>query len=157
MISESPDLVSEIPSPKITKVIVRATEFINRASLLQIGASVITNWDSCYKSGQALLQNRVAITSCGKIYNKLGQVLQIRTIIRNWGITVTSIQVIINSLYNYFVKHLHVQNNVEIIIYQNTSHNKKLTLKMFRIVKQIKYQLTNICFKGESGFKLWFL
>ena len=41
MISESPDLVSEIPSPKITKVIVRATEFINRASLLQIGASVI--------------------------------------------------------------------------------------------------------------------
>ena len=40
---------------------------IGAASLLQIRASVITNW--------------------GKMYYKLGQVLQIRAIITNWGIT----------------------------------------------------------------------
>ena len=41
---------------------------IGAASLLQIRASVITNW--------------------GKMYYKLGQVLQIRAIITNWGITI---------------------------------------------------------------------
>ena len=40
---------------------------IGAASLLQIRASVVTNW--------------------GKMYYKLGQVLQIRAIITNWGIT----------------------------------------------------------------------
>ena len=39
---------------------------IGAASLLQIRASVVTNW--------------------GKMYYKLGQVLQIRAIITNWGI-----------------------------------------------------------------------
>ena len=40
-----------------------------------------------YKLGQTLLQNRAAITNCGKVYYKLGQVLQIRTIMTNWSIT----------------------------------------------------------------------
>ena len=48
-----------------------------------------------YKLGQALLQIGTAsllqigaaITNQGKIYYKLGQVLQIRAIITNWGIT----------------------------------------------------------------------
>ena len=37
-------------------------------SLLQIGASVITNWVNLHKLGQPLLQNREAITNWGKIY-----------------------------------------------------------------------------------------
>ena len=49
---------------------------IGAASLLQIGASVVTNWGSYYKSGQPLLQNRVAITNWGRYY-KLWQLLQI--------------------------------------------------------------------------------
>ena len=55
---------------------------IGAASLLQIRASVVTNWDSYYKLGQPLLQNRAAITNWGKTYNhwviyyKLGQLLQ---------------------------------------------------------------------------------
>ena len=36
---------------------------IGTASLLQIGASVATNWGSYYKLGQPLLQNRTAITN----------------------------------------------------------------------------------------------
>ena len=36
---------------------------IGAASLLQIGASVATNWGSYYKLGQPLLQNRTAITN----------------------------------------------------------------------------------------------
>ena len=36
---------------------------IGAASLLQIKASVVTNWGSYYKLGQPLLQNRVAITN----------------------------------------------------------------------------------------------
>ena len=60
---------------------------IQGASLLQIGASTVTNWGSYYKLGQPLLQNRAAITNWGKIYYNLGQVLQIRAIITNWGIT----------------------------------------------------------------------
>ena len=63
--------------------------------LLQINANVVTNWGnfivtnwgSCYKLGQPLLQNRAAITNWGKIFYKLGQVLQITAIITNWGIT----------------------------------------------------------------------
>ena len=42
---------------------------------LQIGASVVTNWGSCYNSGQPLLQNRAAITNWGR-YCKLGQLLK---------------------------------------------------------------------------------
>ena len=49
---------------------------IGAASLLQIRASVVTNWGSYYKLGQALLQNRAAITNWGSYY-KLGQLLQI--------------------------------------------------------------------------------
>ena len=60
---------------------------IGAALLLQIGASVVTNWGSYYKLGQPLLQNRAAITNWGKIYYKLGQVLQIRAIITKCGIT----------------------------------------------------------------------
>ena len=58
-------------------------------SLLQIRASVVTNWGSYYKLGQPLLQNWAAITNWGKMYYKLGQVLQIMAIITNWGITHT--------------------------------------------------------------------
>ena len=38
--------------------------------LLQIRASVFTNWGSYYKLGQTLLQNRAAITIWGKRYYK---------------------------------------------------------------------------------------
>ena len=55
--------------------------------LLQIRASIVTNWGSYYKLGQPFLQNRAAITNWGKMYCKLGQVLQIRAIITNWDIT----------------------------------------------------------------------
>ena len=61
---------------------------IEAALLLQIRAIVVTYWCSYYKLGQPLLQNRAAITNWGKIYYKLGQVLQMRTIITNWSITV---------------------------------------------------------------------
>ena len=44
---------------------------IGVALLLQIGASVVTNWGSYYKLGQLLLQNREAITNWGKMYYKL--------------------------------------------------------------------------------------
>ena len=63
---------------------------IGAALLLQIGASVVTNWGSYYKLGQKLLQNRAAITNCGKMYYKLGQVLQIRAITTDWSITYVS-------------------------------------------------------------------
>ena len=59
---------------------------IGAASLLQIRASVVTNWSSYYKLGQPLLQNKAAITNWGKVYYKLRQVLQIRVIITNWSI-----------------------------------------------------------------------
>ena len=45
-------------------------------TLLQIGASVDTNWGNYYKLRQPLLQNWVAITNWGRYY-KLGQLLQI--------------------------------------------------------------------------------
>ena len=45
-------------------------------SLLQIGASAVTNWDSYYKLGQPLLQNRAAITNWRRYYI-LGQLLRI--------------------------------------------------------------------------------
>ena len=54
--------------------------------MLQIVASVITNWGSYYKLGQTLLQTRAAITNWGRIYYNLGQVLQIRAIITNLSI-----------------------------------------------------------------------
>ena len=56
---------------------------IGAASLLQIGASVVTNSGSYYKLGQPFLQNRTAITNWGKMYYKLGEVLQVRAIITN--------------------------------------------------------------------------
>ena len=49
---------------------------IGAASLLQIRASFVTNWGNYYKSGQPLLQNKVAITNWIR-YCKLGQLLQI--------------------------------------------------------------------------------
>ena len=64
---------------------------IGAASLLQIRASIVTNWGSYNKLGQPLLQNKAAITNWGKMYCKLGQVLQVRTIITNWGITVMKV------------------------------------------------------------------
>ena len=42
---------------------------IGAASSLQIKVNVVTNWDSYYKLGQLLLQNRAAITKLG--YNVL--------------------------------------------------------------------------------------
>ena len=60
---------------------------IGAASLLQIRASAVTKCGSYYKLGQPLLQNKVAITNWDKIYNKLEQVLQIRAINTNCGIT----------------------------------------------------------------------
>ena len=57
---------------------------IRTASLLQIVASVVTNWGSYYKLGQPLLKNRATITNWGKMYYKLGH--KIRAIITNWGI-----------------------------------------------------------------------
>ena len=59
---------------------------IGVASLLQIGASVVTNWSSYYKLGQPLLQNREVIKNWGKGYYKLGQVLQIGSIITNCSV-----------------------------------------------------------------------
>ena len=50
---------------------------IGAASILQIGASVIKVWGIYYKLGQPLSQNREAIINWGKMYYKLGLVLQI--------------------------------------------------------------------------------
>ena len=58
---------------------------IGAVSLLQIGASFVTNWGSYYKLTQPLLHYRAAVRNHSKIYYKLGQVLQIRAIIGNWG------------------------------------------------------------------------
>ena len=55
--------------------------------MLQIGVALFY-----YKLGQPLLQNRAAITNWGKMYYKLGQVLQIRAIITNWGITTITVE-----------------------------------------------------------------
>ena len=54
---------------------------VGAASLLQIRASVVTNWRSYYKSRQPLLQNRAAIRKWGQ------NLLPVRTIITNWVIT----------------------------------------------------------------------
>ena len=51
---------------------------IGAASLLQTGTSFVTNWGSYYKLWQLLLQNSAAITKWGKMFYKLGQMLQIR-------------------------------------------------------------------------------
>ena len=42
------------------------------ASLLQIGADLVTNWRSYYKIEHPLLQNKAAITYLNKMYYKLG-------------------------------------------------------------------------------------
>ena len=65
---------------------------IGAASLLQIGAAVVTNWGTYYKLGQPLLQNTVAIRNWGKMYYKLGQVLQFRAIITNQGIKISKLK-----------------------------------------------------------------
>ena len=49
---------------------------IRAASLLQIGASVVTNWGSCYKLGQ-LLQIVASVVTNWCSYYKLGKLLQI--------------------------------------------------------------------------------
>ena len=49
----------------------------------KLGQVLLQVWGSHYKLGQVLLQNRAAITNWGKMYYKLGQVLQIRAIITN--------------------------------------------------------------------------
>ena len=54
---------------------------IGAASLLQIRASIVTNWGSYYKLGQTLLQSRLPITNWGKMHYQLGQVLQIMAVI----------------------------------------------------------------------------
>ena len=66
------------------------------ASLLQIRASFVTNFGSYYWLGKTLLQNRVAITNWSKTYYKLGQVLQIRAIISDWGIRNTWLFLFVN-------------------------------------------------------------
>ena len=55
--------------------------------LLQIRTNVVTNWGSYYKLGQPLLQKMTVIANRSKIYQKLGQVLQIMAVVTNWGIT----------------------------------------------------------------------
>ena len=59
---------------------------IGAASLLQTGASNVTDCSSYYRSGQLLKKYRAAFTNCGKIYYKWGQLLQIRATIKNCGI-----------------------------------------------------------------------
>ena len=73
---------------------------IGAAPLLQIGASVVTNWGSCYNLWRPSLQNRGAITNWGKMYYKMGQVLEIRTIITNCGVTVFKSKPRLRSLLN---------------------------------------------------------
>ena len=57
---------------------------VEAASLLQIGASVVTIRGSYYKLGESLLQNKATILNWGKSvtnwgwYYKLGQLLQLR-------------------------------------------------------------------------------
>ena len=46
--------------------------------LLQIGASIVTNWGSYYKLRELLLRNREAITNWGKFFYKLDQLITIR-------------------------------------------------------------------------------
>ena len=80
---------------------------IGAAFLLQIGANAYYKLGQLfyYKLGQGLLQIRAGITNWGKVYYKLGQVLQIGAkllqigagitnwskIITNWGTTSTLI------------------------------------------------------------------
>ena len=75
------------PHPKSQKFIVRATEPNDKnIYVLQIGASLCCKLGQLhyYKLGQMLLQIRAAITSWGKMYYKLWQLLQIRAIITNY-------------------------------------------------------------------------
>ena len=68
--------------------------------LLQIRANIVINWDSNYKLGQPLLQNRSAITNWGKIHHKLGQVLKIRAIITYWRIYIHKKTPLLESRFN---------------------------------------------------------
>ena len=107
---------------------------IGAASLLQIEASVVTNWVSHYKLEQLLLQNRAAITNWGKIYYKLGQVLQIRAIITNCGITVMfaiSIENIEKTKISYifFKKQVFLLLSVSVVMYMKKYLKKKNQLQ----------------------------
>ena len=51
---------------------------IRAAFLLQIRAKFITNWGLYYKLEQVLIQIGAGIAHWRNVYNKLGQVLQIR-------------------------------------------------------------------------------
>ena len=55
--------------------------------LFKIGVSIVTNWARYQKLCQLFFQNRLVITKWGKINYKV-EVLQIRVIIKIWGITV---------------------------------------------------------------------
>ena len=46
---------------------------IGAVSLLQIGASVVTNWGSYYKLGQPLLQNRELLQIGAKLITNWGR------------------------------------------------------------------------------------
>ena len=105
MINESRDSVGEIPSPKITKVVVRATKFNNRHIymyyelvhicvtnrggfvLLQIRANIVTNWGSFdITHWNVLLQIRATfITKYGSYYNFEVILFEIGTGIANQG------------------------------------------------------------------------
>ena len=60
----------------------------------KLGQACVTNWGSfvLLQIRQPLLQNRGAITNWGKIYNTMGQVLQIWAIITNWDITIVTVR-----------------------------------------------------------------
>ena len=60
---------------------------IRGASLLQIGASFVTNWGSYLQIRATTIAKWGSYFKLDKMYYKLGQVLQIRAIITNWGIT----------------------------------------------------------------------
>ena len=70
---------------------IRVNVFTNWGSFIITNwASVVTNWDSYYKLGQPLSQMGAGITIWAKMCYKMGQVLQVRAIITNWGITYLS-------------------------------------------------------------------
>ena len=77
----------------MARVIVRATELNNK----NMGQACVVNWGSFvnYKIGQtlvqigagSLLQIRASVVTNWSSYYKLGQILKIRAIITNWGMT----------------------------------------------------------------------
>ena len=96
---------------------------IGAASLLQVRASVVTNWGSYYKLGQPLLQNKAAITNWGKMYYKYGQALQIRAMITNWDIT--------------YVNCKNVYRDGHKLLYIDLSSDLILIMEMLSLVRRI--------------------